>query len=341
MSFSIRRAFGASFGAFLALGLAAGAAQAQGQAASQGQAATPGFPNKPIKLITLTTPGGSLDILARMISDEIGRQWGQQVIVENRVGAGGNIGVEATARSAPDGYTIGMVTVSTHGVNPSLYGDRMRFDPVKDFAPIILAAELKNVVVVHPSVPAKDVRELVAYARANPDKISFGSAGTGTTQHLAGEMVKMIEGVKMQHVPYRGAAAAVPDLLSGQLQLMFVSIPDVISHIQAGTLRAIGVTSRERSRSLPDVTPMAEQGWKDFDVRGWFGVVAPAGTPKPIVDRYNATIKAMLARPDMREKLFAMGLDPLSSTPEEFAAFIQAEVAKWGPVVKASGAKVE
>ncbi len=309
--------------------------------AALAQSATANFPNKPIRLITLTTAGGSLDILARMIADDIGRQWGQQVIVENRVGAGGNIGAEATARSAPDGYTIGMVTVSTHGVNPALYGERMRFDPVKDFAPIILAAELKNVVVVHPSVPAKTVPELVAYARANPDKVSFGSAGTGTTQHLSGEMVKMMTGIKMQHVPYRGAAAAVPDLLSGQLQLMFVSIPDVIAHIQAGTLRPIGITSKERSKSLPDVVPMAEQGWPDFDVRGWFGVVAPAGTPKEIVDRYNATIKAMLARPDTLQRLSNIGLDPLSSTPDEFGAFIRAEVAKWAPVVKASGAKVE
>jgi tripartite-type tricarboxylate transporter receptor subunit TctC len=326
---SIRRALAS----VIILSAASGAALAQ--------SATANFPNKPIRLITLTTAGGSLDILARMIADDIGRQWGQQVIVENRVGAGGNIGAEATARSAPDGYTIGMVTVSTHGVNPALYGERMRFDPVKDFAPIILAAELKNVVVVHPSVPAKTVPELVAYARANPDKVSFGSAGTGTTQHLSGEMVKMMTGVKMQHVPYRGAAAAVPDLLSGQLQLMFVSIPDVIAHIQAGTLRPIGITSKERSKSLPDVVPMVEQGWPDFDVRGWFGVVAPAGTPKEIVDRYNATIKAMLARPDTLQRLSNIGLDPLSSTPDEFAAFIRAEVAKWAPVVKASGAKVE
>jgi tripartite-type tricarboxylate transporter receptor subunit TctC len=326
---SIRRALAS----LMILSAASGAALAQSTTAN--------FPNKPIRLITLTTAGGSLDILARMIADDIGRQWGQQVIVENRVGAGGNIGAEATARSAPDGYTIGMVTVSTHGVNPALYGERMRFDPVKDFAPIILAAELKNVVVVHPSVPAKTVPELVAYARANPDKVSFGSAGTGTTQHLSGEMVKMMTGVKMQHVPYRGAAAAVPDLLSGQLQLMFVSIPDVIAHIQAGTLRPIGITSKERSKSLPDVVPMAEQGWPDFDVRGWFGVVAPAGTPKEIVDRYNATIKAMLARPDTLQRLSNIGLDPLSSTPDEFAAFIRAEVAKWAPVVKASGAKVE
>jgi len=328
----MRPIIGRTFAAVLLLGASVGAARAQVPA---------DFPNKPLKLITLTTAGGALDILARMIADDIGRQWGQQVIVENRVGAGGNIGAEATARSAPDGYTIGMVTVSSHGINTTLYGERMRFDAVKDFAPIILAAELKNVIVVHPSIPAKTVPELIAYAKANPDKISFGSAGTGTTQHLSGEMVKMMTGVQMQHVPYRGAAAAVPDLLSGQTQLMFVSIPDVISHIQAGTLRPIGITSKERSRALPDVVPMAEQGWPDFDVRGWFGVVAPAGTPKAIVDKYNTTIRAMLARPDNQAKLSNMGLDSLSSTPEEFGAFIKSEVEKWAPVVKASGAKVE
>ncbi len=323
---------GRAFAAALVLGAGMGVARAQVPA---------DFPNKPLKLITLTTAGGTLDILARMIADDIGRQWGQQMIVENRVGAGGNIGAEATARSAPDGYTIGMVTVSSHGINPTLYGDLMRYDAVKDFAPIILAAETKNVVVVHPSLSVKNVPELIAYARANPDKLSFGSAGTGTTQHLSGEMVKIMTGVKMQHVPYRGAAAAVPDLLTGQTQLMFVTIPDVISHIQAGSLRPIGITSKERSRSLPDVVPMAEQGWPDFDVRGWFGVVAPAGTPKAIVDKYNATIKAMLAREDTQAKLLTMGLDSLTSTPEEFAAFIKSEVAKWAPVVKASGAKVE
>ena len=328
----MRSIIGRAFAAALVLGAGMGVARAQVPA---------DFPNKPLKLITLTTAGGTLDILARMIADDIGRQWGQQMIVENRVGAGGNIGAEATARSAPDGYTIGMVTVSSHGINPTLYGDLMRYDAVKDFAPIILAAETKNVVVVHPSLPVKNVPELIAYAKANPDKLSFGSAGTGTTQHLSGEMVKIMTGVKMQHVPYRGAAAAVPDLLTGQTQLMFVTIPDVISHIQAGSLRPIGITSKERSRSLPDVVPMAEQGWPDFDVRGWFGVVAPAGTPKAIVDKYNATIKAMLAREDTQARLLTMGLDSLTSTPEEFAAFIKSEVAKWAPVVKASGAKVE
>ena len=286
-------------------------------AAGQASAQTPAdFPNRAIKLYTLTTAGGALDILARLIADDISKNFGQQVVVENRVGAGGNIGAEATAKSPPDGYTIGMATVSTHGINPTLYGDLMRFDAVKDFSPVILAAETKNVIVVHPSLPVRTVPELVAHAKANPDTISFGSAGAGTTQHLSGEIVKMMTGVRMQHVPYRGAAAAVPDLLAGRIQLMFVTIPDVIGHIQSGALRAIGITSKERSRSLPDVVPMAEQGYKDFDVRGWFGVVAPAGVPKPIVDRYNVTIRAMLTRADTRERLFNIGLDPLTSTPE-------------------------
>ena len=328
----MRSIIGRAFAAALALGAGVSVARAQAPA---------NFPNRPLRLITLTTAGGTLDILARMIADDISRQWGQPMVVENRVGAGGNIGAEATARSAPDGYTIGMVTVSSHGINTTLYGEQMRYDAVKDFAPIILAAETKNVIVVNPSLPVKNVPELIAYAKANPDKISFGSAGTGTTQHLSGELVKMITGVKMQHVPYRGAAAAVPDLLSGQTQLMFVTIPDVIGQIQAGSLRPIGITSRERSRALPDVVPMAEQGWPDFDVRGWFGVVAPAGTPKAIVDKYNATIKAMLARDDTQARLLNMGLDSLSSTPEEFGAFIKSEVAKWAPVVKASGARVD
>ena len=328
----MRSIIGRAFAAALALGAGVSVARAQVPA---------DFPNRPLRLITLTTAGGTLDILARMIADDISRQWGQPMMVENRVGAGGNIGAEATARLAPDGYTIGMVTVSSHGINPTLYGEQMRYDAVKDFAPIILAAETKNVIVVNPSLPVKNVPELIAYAKANPDKISFGSAGTGTTQHLSGELVKMITGVKMQHVPYRGAAAAVPDLLSGQTQLMFVTIPDVIGQIQAGSLRPIGITSRERSRALPDVVPMAEQGWPDFDVRGWFGVVAPAGTPKAIVDKYNATIKAMLARDDTQARLLNMGLDSLSSTPEEFGAFIKSEVAKWAPVVKASGARVD
>jgi tripartite-type tricarboxylate transporter receptor subunit TctC len=229
------------------------------------------------------------------------------------------------------------VTSSTHGINPTLYGDKMPFDALKDFAPITQAAELKNVVVVHPSVPAKTIPELVAYLKANPDKVSFGSAGTGTTQHMSGELFKLMTGTKMTHVAYRGAAAAIPDLVSGRIQLMFVSIPDVISHIQQGTVRAIGVTSKARAGSLPDVVPMAEQGYPDFNVTAWFGVVAPAGTPPAIVKRFNEIIRAGLAAPETRQRLAALGMDTLTSTPEEFAAHIRAEVARWSDVVKKAG----
>lgn len=300
-----------------------------------------GFPTKPIRLITLTPAGGALDILARTLAQKLAEPLGQPVLVDNRTGAGGNIGAEIVAKAAPDGYTIGMNTSSTHGINPSLYGKAMPFDAIKDFAPISLAAELKNVVVVHPSVPARNIQELISYARANPNRIFFGSAGTGTSQHLAGEMFKMATGTQMSHVPYKGAAQAVPDLIAGQIQLMFVSIPDVLQHIKSGKLRPIGVTSRERSTALPDQVPVAEQGLKDFDVRAWFGVVAPANTPRDIVSRYNAEIVKILAQPDVRARLASIGLDPVTMSPEQFASFIRQEIAKWTPVVKASGAKVD
>lgn len=223
-----------------------------------------------------------------------------------------------------------------------MYGDNLRFDPVKDFAPITLAADVKNVVVVHPSVPAKTMPEFVAYARANPDKIAFGSAGTGTSQHMAGELVKMIANVKMIHVPYRGAAAAMPDLLARRIQLMFVSIPDAKNHIAAGGLRALGVTSLTRAAALPDVAPMAEQsGFDNFDVRAWFGVMAPGGTPAAVIQSYHSIIVPFLKREDVTKRLAALGLDTITSSPEQMGEFIKAEIAKWAPAVKASGAKVQ
>lgn len=319
--------------AMIAIGLTAPVAPAWGQA---------GFPAKPMRIITLTAAGGSLDIVARTIGQKLSEQMGQSVVVENRLGAGGNVGAEVVAKSAPDGYTIGMVTSSTHGVNPTLYGARLPFDAVKDFAPITLVAELKNVVVIHPSVPANGAQELAKYARENPNKISFGSAGSGTSQHLAGELFKMQTNTSMQHIPYKGAAQAIPDLLSGQIQLMFVSIPDALPHIKSGKLRAIGVTSRERSVVLPDTVPFADQGMPEFDVRGWFGMTGPAGTPREIISRYHAEIAKSLSIQEVRARLSGIGLDPVTSaSPDQFAGFIRQEIAKWAPVVKASGAKAD
>lgn len=300
------------------------------------------FPSRPIRLIALTSAGGSLDLVARTISRHMSEDFGQQVYVENKVGAGGNIGADATAKAAPDGYTIGMVTISTHGINPTLYGAKMPFDAEKDFAPITVVSNINNVVVVHPSIPAKNIQELITYMKANPGKVSFGSAGTGTSQHLAGEMFKMMTGTKMTHVPYKGAAQATPDLLSGVIQLMFVSAPEVVSHIKAGSLRGLAVTSKLRSPTFPDLPTVAEQGLPDFDVVTWFGVVAPAGTSKDIVARYNTEIHKILDMPDVKGRLADVGIEVVTNTsPDQFAAFIKHEIAKWRPIVIESGATLQ
>ncbi len=301
-----------------------------------------GFPNKSVRIVTLTAAGGTLDLVARSIGQKLTEQMGQAMLVENRLGAGGNVGADVVAKAAPDGYTIGMNTVSTHGINPTLYGASMPFDANKDFSPITLVAELKNVVVVHPSIPVKTAQDLARYAMANPNKLSFGSAGTGTSQHLAGELFKMQTRTVMQHIPYKGAAQAIPDLVSGQIQLMFVGIPEALPHIRSGKLRALGVTTRERSSVIPDVVPIAEQGFSDFDVRAWFGMVAPAGTPREIVSRYHAEIVKAIGSPEVKARFANVGLDPVTSaSPDQFAGFIRAEIIKWAPVVKASGAKAD
>lgn len=301
-----------------------------------------GFPNKSVRIVTLTAAGGTLDLVARSIGQKLAEQMGQSMLVENRLGAGGNVGADVIAKATPDGYTIGMNTVSTHGINPTLYGKAMSFDAVKDFSPITLVAELKNVVVVHPSIPVNNAQDLARYARANPNKLSFGSAGSGTSQHLAGELFKMQSNTVMQHIPYKGAAQAIPDLVSGQIQLMFVGIPEALPHIRSGKLRALGVTSRERSPVIPDVVPIAQQGFPDFDVSAWFGMVAPAGVPREIVSRFHADILKAVASAEVKTRFANVGLDPVTSaSPDQFAAFIRSEIVKWEPVVKASGARAD
>jgi tripartite-type tricarboxylate transporter receptor subunit TctC len=300
------------------------------------------YPTKPIRLITLTAAGGALDLVARLLAQNLSLQLGQQVLVDNRVGAGGNLGAAEVARATPDGYTIGMVTISTHGINPSLYGAKMPFDPLADFEFLALAAEANNVVVVNPQVPATDMRELAAYARANPGKLNFGSAGTGTSQHLAGEMFKMMAGVEMTHVPYKGGAMAVGPLVSGEIQVMFCAFNDVLGFIRSGDLRAIAVTSRERSPLLPGVIPVAEQGFPDYDVQAWFGVAAPRRTPAAIVERLNREINAVIAKPEVRQRLLSIGMEPGAPvSPDQMRAFVVREIQTWSAVVKASGARVE
>jgi tripartite-type tricarboxylate transporter receptor subunit TctC len=300
------------------------------------------YPTKPIRLITLTAAGGALDLVARLIAQNLSIQLGQQVLVENRVGAGGNLGAAEVARSVPDGYTIGMVTVSTHGINPSLYGAQMPFDPLADFEFLAMAAEVMNVVVINPRVPATNMQELAAYARAHPGALNFGSAGTGTSQHLAGEMFKMMAGVEMTHVPYKGGAMAVGPLVSGEIQVMFCALNDVLGFIRSGDLRAIAVTSRERSPLLPDVVPVAEQGYPDYDVQAWFGVAAPRRTPAPIVERLNREINSVVAKPEFRQRLLSIGMDPAAAvTPAQMREFVTHDIQAWTKVVKASGAKAD
>src|SRR5665647_1547502 len=315
--------------AVLALMLASAGASAQS------------YPTKLIHLVVPYPAGGPLDIMARAIGQKLTEAWKQPVVVDNRAGAGGNIGADFVAKSAPDGYTLLMGAVATHAINPTLYG-KMPYDPVKDFAPVALVAQVPNILVVNPSVPARSVRELIELARARPGYLNFGSGSTGSTGHLAGELFNTMAGVKMVHIPYKGAAPAMADLLAGQVQLMFDNLASALPHVKAGKLRALAVTTLARSPAMPDLPTIAESGLPGFDLSTWFGLLVPAGTPPEIVAKLNAEVVRALNAKDMRERLEKMGAEPpANNTPERFAAFIRTEAAKYAKVVKDSGAKVE
>jgi tripartite-type tricarboxylate transporter receptor subunit TctC len=298
------------------------------------------YPTKPVRLVVPFPAGGTTDILARAAAQKLSESWGQQVIVDNRPGAGGNIGAELVAKAPPDGYTLLMGTVGTHAINASLYS-KMPYDHVKDFAPAILVAGVPNVLVVNPSVPVNSVQELIAYAKANPGKLNFASSGSGTSIHLSGELFKSLTGVQMTHVPYKGSAQALTDLVGGQVQLMFDNLPSSLAFIKAGKLKALAVTSTTRAAALPDVPTMVEAGVPGFEASAWFGILAPAGTPREAIMRINTEIAKWLASPDAREKLSAQGAIAAGGSPEDFAKHIASETSKWARVVKESGAKVE
>jgi tripartite-type tricarboxylate transporter receptor subunit TctC len=298
------------------------------------------YPSRPIRIIVPFPAGGTNDFLARQIGQIMGKALAQQVLIENRAGAGGNIGADLAAKSKPDGYTLLMGTGGTHAINPHLYPN-MPYDAQKDFAPILLVATLPNLLVVHPSVPAKDVAELIALARAKPGQLAFASAGNGTTGHLSGELFKKLAGVDMIHVPYKGSAPAVTDLVGGQVQVMFDNIAVSLQQIRAGKLRALAVTGLKRSPVLPDIPTIAEAAIPGYNITSWFGLYAPAGTPPRIVERLNKEANRTLADKAFRQRLMDRGIEPAGGTTEHFAAFMQAESAKWGKIVKDSGARID
>ena len=323
-----------------ALRALAAAALAAALAVTPAFAQAPAYPTKPIRIVVPFPPGGATDILARAVAQHLTEVWGQSVIVDNRPGAGGNIGAELVAKATPDGYTLLMGTVGTHAINASLYS-KMPYDHVKDFAPIILVAAVPNVLEVNPALPVNSVTELIAYAKANPGKLNFASSGNGTSIHLSGELFKVMAGVDMTHVPYKGSAPALQDLIAGQVQLMFDNLPPSLPQIKAGKLRALAVTSATRAPALPDVPTVAEAGLPGFEASSWFGVLAPAGTPPAIVAKLNAEIARWLATPEAKEKLLAQGANAAGGAPDDFARHIASETTKWAKVVKASGAKVD
>lgn len=297
------------------------------------------YPTKPITMIVPFSAGGTTDILARLIGQSIGKELGQSVVIDNRAGAGGNIGAQAAARARADGYTLFMGTVGTHAINETLY-QTLPFDPVKDFQPLSRVAYLPNVLVANPEQPFKTVPELIAYAKANPAAVNFGSSGSGSSIHLSGELFKQLAEVDMQHIPYRGSAPAVADLLGNQVGIMFDNMPSVIGHIRAGKLVPIAVTTAERSPALPQVPTIAEAGLPGYESTPWFGLYVTAGTPEPIVQKLHAAITKGLNDPAIVEKFAEQGATAYSETPEAFAAFMADETQKWADVVKASGASL-
>ena len=312
------------------------AAQAQNPSTGAGQA----YPVKAIRFVVPFPPGGPLDISARAIGQKLTETWKQPVIIDNRPGAGGNIGADNVARSAPDGYSILMGAVSTHAINPHLYA-KMPYDALRDFAPLTLVTTVPNVLVVHPSVPVKNVRELMALAKGRPGQLNFASGSTGSTGHLAGELFKTLAGVDMVHVPYKGAAPAVTDLVAGQVSLMFDNLASALPQIKAGRTRALAVTTLARSAMLPELPTIDESGLKGFDLSTWFGVFAPAAVPPATLSALHREITRALDAPDLRTRLAALGAQPTPTTPEAFAAFIKTEHAKYARVIKASGARVD
>ncbi len=298
------------------------------------------WPTKPVRFIVPFTPGGGNDTIARLIGQKLSGSLGQQVIIDNRAGAGGTIGAEAAARAAPDGYTMFLAGVATHGINPNLR-KKLPYDPVKDFEPVSLIAQAPLLVVVHPSLPARNTRDLIALAKAKPGQLTYASNGAGGSSHMAVELFNMMTNTRMLHVPYKGLSPALTDLISGQVQVMFSSAVAMLPQVKSGRLRVIAMTGGKRSPALPDVPTVAESGVPGYETGSWYGVVMPAGTPKPIVARLGKEIAAIAKSPEINERLVEDAAIPAGSTPEEFGAFIRKELARWAKVVQQGRISVE
>jgi tripartite-type tricarboxylate transporter receptor subunit TctC len=298
-----------------------------------GAAAQGTYPAKPIRIIVAYTPAGTTDILARAIGQKFTEAWSQPAIVDNRPGANGNIGTEVAAKAPADGYTLLMATAGTHAINPTLY-PKLHYDAVKDFAPISRVAIVPNIVVVTNALPVKNVAELITYAKANPGKLSHGSPGIGSTGHLSAELFKTMTGIRMTHIAYKGSAPTLQDLMSGQVQVVIDNIPPYLPQVKAGKIRALAVTPAKRSPAAPELPTVDEAGVKGYEASTWFGLFAPAGTPEAVVAKLSAETRRILDLPDMRDRLLGLGAQPAGTTPEEFAQFVQSEIAKWAKVIR-------
>ena len=319
------------------IGLVASALAAPSILSSRAQGAD--WPVKPVRVVVPFTPGGSTDITARLVSNRLQEVWGQSVVVDNRPGAGGNIAADAVAHSDPDGYTIFIVGPGL-ATNQFLY-PQLSYDPVRDFAPVTLLITQPNLMCVPISSPAKSVQEFIAYCNANPGKVTYASSGNGTTLHLSGELFKRLAKVEMIHIPYRGGAPAINDLIPGRVDVIFDNMPSILSHAKAGSLRALAVTTKERVAVVPEIPTIAESGVPGFDVFSWFGFFVPAKTPEGVIAKINADTNAALAHPSVKTRFEELGADPKGSTPAELAAFLKSEIDKWGPVIREAKIRVE
>ncbi|MDH1673482.1 Bug family tripartite tricarboxylate transporter substrate binding protein [Comamonas aquatica] len=298
-----------------------------------------GYPNKPLTMVVPFSAGGTTDILARIVGQALGQELGQTIIIENKPGAGGNIGAQQAARAKADGYTLFMGTVGTHAINQALY-KKLPYDPIKDFTPLSRVANVPNLLVAHPSRPYKTVKEMIEYGKKHPNEITYGSPGSGASPHVSGALFQSMTGVELTHVPYKGSAPAISDLLGNQIAVMFDNMPSAIQHVRSGKLRPIAVTTAKRSPELPDVPTIAEAGVPGYEATSWFGLWSVAGTPQPVLDKLHASLTKVLKDPAVSKKIADQGGEVVIETPAQFDAFIKSEAAKWGKVVKESGAEV-